>query len=213
MKRWRLLLADDHDIVLAGLRQVLDQPDFEIVRSVGNGWALLKAAAELHPDVIVADVTMPGLNGINAAREIRKLDSVVRFIFLTMHPDVGYATEALSVGRCGYVLKSSAAGELPIAIRAVLRGCTYVALEIREAVADALDAPDHNGRTPSGQLTLRQREVLQMLVEGRSAKEIASVLNLSPRTVEFHKYRIMGELGVDTVAELARYAVKRGLVN
>jgi DNA-binding NarL/FixJ family response regulator len=213
VKRWRLLLADDHDIVLAGLRLVLDQPDFEIIGSVRDGRALVKAAGELRPDVIVADVTMPLLSGIDAARQIRKADSAVKIVFLTMHQDIGYATEALSVSRCGYVLKSSAAGELPTAIRSVLRGFTYVALEIRKAVTHALDAPDGQGGVPSGQLTLRQREVLQMLVEGLSAKEIASVLNVSPRTVEFHKYRIMEELAVHTVAELARYAVKRGLVN
>ena len=208
MKRRRLLLADDHDVVLAGLRLVLDHPDFEIVGSATDGRALVRAALELRPEVIVADVTMPVLNGIDAARQIRKADSAVSIVFLTMHPEVGYATEALSLGRSGYVLKSSVAQELPLAIRTVLRGSMYVAEAIRERVLDALEAPSHNG-----ELTLRQREVLQMLVDGCSAKEIAATLNVSPRTVEFHKYRIMEELGVHTVAELARYAVKSGLVN
>jgi DNA-binding NarL/FixJ family response regulator len=206
------LLADDHDIVLAGLRQVLDQPDFEIVGSVKDGRALVKAAGELRPDVIVTDVTMPLLNGMDAARQIRQVDSTVKIIFLTMHPDIGYATEALSLGPCGYVLKSSVAEELPVAIRDVLRGRTYVAQAIREPVMHALQPSLHNGGTASGRLTVRQREVLQMLAEGRSAKEIAYTLNVSKRTVEFHKYRIMEQLGVRTVAELARYAVKRGLV-
>lgn len=212
MKRWRVLLADDHDIVLAGLRLVLNQPDLEIVGAVKDGRALVKAAEELRPDVIVADVTMPLLNGIDAARQIRKGDSTVKIIFLTMHPEIGYATEALSLGHCGYVLKSSVADELPIAIRDVLRGRTYVAQAIREPVMHALQAHSHKEGTASDLLTPRQREVLQMLAEGRSVKEIASTLNVSPRTVEFHKYRMMEELGIHTVAELARYAVKSGLV-
>jgi DNA-binding NarL/FixJ family response regulator len=212
VKRWRLLLADDHDVVLAGLHRVLDQSDFEIVGSVTDGRALVKAAGELHPDVIVVDVTMPLLNGIDAARQIRKIDSTVKIVFLTMHPDIGYATEALSLGRCGYVLKSSVADELPAAIRDVLGGRTYIAQAIREPVMHALHAPVHAAGTASDRLTLRQREVLQLLAEGRAVKEIASRLNVSPRTVEFHKYRIMQEVGVRTVAGLARYAVKMGLV-
>lgn len=212
MKRWRVLLADDHDIVLAGLRLVLSQPDLEIVGAVKDGRALVKAADELRPDVIVADVTMPLLNGIDAAWQIRKGDSTVKIIFLTMHPDIGYATEALSLGHCGYVLKSSVADELPMAIRDVLRGRTYVAKAIREPVMQALQTHPHKrGTAASDRLTIRQREVLQMLSEGRNVKEIASILNVSPRTVEFHKYRMMEELGVHSVAELARYAVKRVL--
>jgi DNA-binding NarL/FixJ family response regulator len=191
VKRWRLLLADDHDIVLAGLRLVLDQPDFEIVGTVTDGRALVQATGEPRPDVIVTDITMPLLNGIDAARQVRKVDSTVKIIFLTMHPDIGYATEALSLGHCGYVLKSSVADELPAAIREVLRGRTYVAQAIREPGMHALQAPAHHGETASEGLTFRQREVLQMLAEGRSVKEIASTLNVSPRTVEFHKYRIM----------------------
>lgn len=212
MKRWRLLLADDHDIVLAGLRLVLDQPDFEIVGSVTDGLALVKAAEELRPDVIIADITMPRLNGIDAVRQIRKADSAVKIVFLTMHPELGYATEALSQGHCGYVLKSSVADELPVAIRDVLDGRTYVARAIREDVMHALQVPAHNGGTAPDRLTSRQREVLQMLAEGHTVKEIAFTLKVSPRTVEFHKYRIMRALGVHTVAELARYAVKTGLV-
>jgi DNA-binding NarL/FixJ family response regulator len=213
VKRWRLLLADDHDIVLAGLRQVLDQPDFEIVESVKDGHALVKAAAELRPDVIVADVTMPLLNGIDAARQIRSVNTRVKIIFLTMHPDVGYATEALSLGACGYVLKSSVVDELPSAIRDVMRGHTYVARAIREPVMIALHGPGHNREAASSRrLTFRQREVLQMLAEGRSAKEIAHHLNVTKGTVEFHKNRIREQLGVRTMAELARYAVKSGLV-
>jgi DNA-binding NarL/FixJ family response regulator len=212
VKRWRLLLADDHDIVLSGLRLVLDEPDFEIVGSVTDGHALVEAHGELRPDVIVADITMPLLNGIDAARQIRKVDATVKIIFLTMHPDIGYAIEALLLGHSGYVLKSSVADELSAAIRDVLGGRTYIARAIREPVIQALQAPSHNGATGSGKLTIRQREVLQMLAEGRSVKEVAFTLSVSPRTVEFHKYRIMEELGVHTVAELARYAAKMGLV-
>jgi DNA-binding NarL/FixJ family response regulator len=211
VKRWRLLLADDHDIVLDGLRSVLDQPDFEIVGSVTDGLALAKAAAELRPDVIVTDITMPLLNGLDAARQIRKVDSKVKIVFLTMHPDIGYAVEALSLGGSGYVLKSSVSDELLVAIRDVLRGVTYVSQAIREQAMQALHRSAKEG-TASDPLTSRQLEVLQMLAEGRAVKEIAYWLNVSPRTVAFHKYRIMEQLGVHSAAELARYAVKRGIV-
>jgi DNA-binding NarL/FixJ family response regulator len=212
MKRSRLLLADDHDIVLAGLRMVLDQPDFQIVAAVKDGRSLLKAAAELRPDVIITDLTMPLLNGLDAARQIRRLDPQVKIIFLTMHPDIGYATEALALGNCGYVLKSSVAEELPAAIREVLSGRTYVARAIAETVRQALESRSREILPGAGRLTSRQREVLQMLAEGHAVKEIAFTLNVSPRTVEFHKYRIMEELGVKTVAELVRSAMALGIV-
>ncbi len=212
MKRWRLLLADDHDVVLAGLRQLLDRPDFEIVGAVKDGRALVKATEQLRPDVIVADITMPLLNGIDAARQIRKVDPDVRIVFLTMHPDVGYATEALRLDHCGYVLKSSAAEELPQAIHAVLRGRPYVAKAIAPAVTRATELQEHRRGPAPEQLTARQREVLQLLVEGRSVKEVAFLLHVSRKTVEFHKYRIMEELGVHTVAELVRSALALGIV-
>lgn len=213
MNRWRLLLADDHDIVLAGLGLLLDRPEFEIVGSVTDGHALVTAHAELRPDVIVADVTMPLLNGIDAARRIRRVDSGVKIVFLTMHADIEYATAALSLGDCAYVLKSSASAELHRAIHGVLRGRMYIARAIRDAVMEAMRAPVHRGGAVQNALTPRQREVLQMLAEGRSVKEIAARLAVSPKTVEFHKNRIRQHTGIRSVAELARYAVKSGLLD
>jgi DNA-binding NarL/FixJ family response regulator len=212
MKRWRLLLADDHDIVVEGLRRVLDQPDLEIAGIVNNGRSLLRAAREIQPDVIVTDITMPLLNGIDAARQLRKTNPEAKIIFLTMHPDVTFATEALAAGGSGYVLKNSAGHELLTAIREAMQGRTYVTKSIAESVMQGLSARSNSWRSPLDKLTSRQREVLQMLAEGLHVKEIAVKLNLSPRTVEFHKYRIMNELGLRTVAELGRYAVRHGIV-
>ncbi|HUA21690.1 MAG TPA: response regulator transcription factor [Bryobacteraceae bacterium] len=212
MKRWKLLLADDHDIVIAGLRQVLDQPNLEIVGAVKDGRALVECARELKPDVVVTDVTMPLLNGLDAAKQIRMLDPKVKIVFLTMHSEVGYAVEALSLGNCGYVLKSSVADELVPAIHEVLKGGTYVAQAIAEPVRKAIEGRSQQ-RAPGVQgLTSRQREVLQLLAEGRPVKEIAFRLGVSPRTIEFHKYRIMEELGVRSVAELVRSAMSLGIL-
>jgi DNA-binding NarL/FixJ family response regulator len=211
MNRATVLLADDHDIVIAGLRLVLDQPDIEIVGAVKDGRALVQAAQNLKPDVVITDLTMPLLNGIDAARRIRVRNPEVKIIFLTMHPDVGYAKEALALGNCGYVLKSSVADELPLAIRTVLEGGTYVAQAIAEPVMRALETKPRE-RPSADRLTSRQREVLQLLAEGHSVKQIAFSLNVSPRTVEFHKYRIMEELGVRTMAELVRSAMTLGIL-
>jgi DNA-binding NarL/FixJ family response regulator len=212
MKPLRVLLADDHAILLEGLRRVLNRPGFEVVGAVVDGRALLQAAAELEPDLIIADISMPLLNGIEAVRQIRKQNHEVKIIFLTMHPDVTYATEALAAGASGYVLKSSAGDELLSAIWDVCKDRVYVSKAIAESVQRALEHGSSAAVSGAEQLTSRQREVLQLLVEGRSVKEIAHTLHLSPRTVEFHKYRIMEGLGVRTIAELARYAVKRGMI-
>ena len=212
MKRWKILLADDHDIVITGLRLVLDQPDFQIIGAVKDGRKLVRAAAELQPDVVIADVTMPLLNGIEAARQIRKLNPKLKIVFLTMHLEVGYALEALALGHCGYVLKSSASDELPQAIREVLSGRTYLARAISGPALRAWEARSREKTTGLDSLTSRQREVLQLLAEGRAVKEIASTLHVSPRTVEFHKYRIMEGLGVHTIAELVRSALGLGII-
>jgi len=212
MKRRKLLLADDHDIVIEGLRRVLAQPDLEIVGVVNDGRSLLRAAKELQPDIIISDITMPLLNGIEAARHIRKSNPDVKIIFLTMHPDVTFATEALTAGGNGYVLKSSAGEELLIAIQEVAKGRTYVTKSIAEAVKHGLSARSNTWRNPLDKLTSRQREVLQLLAEGLQVKEIAARLDVSPRTVEFHKYRVMDELGLRTAAELGRYAARQGIV-
>jgi DNA-binding NarL/FixJ family response regulator len=211
MKRLRILLADDHAVVIEGLRRILDRPEFEIVGAVSDGRALVQAAADLEPDLIITDVAMPSLNGIEAARQISRQNQKSKIIFLTMHQEVIYAQQTLAAGGCGYVLKSAAGEELVAAIHDVLDGRVYMAKSIAQAVQQALDARPMSSRGVDG-LTGRQREVLQLLAEGRQAKEIAVTLKLSPKTVEFHKYRIMQTLGVRTVAELARYAVKQGIV-
>jgi DNA-binding NarL/FixJ family response regulator len=211
MKRTRILLADDHAVVLEGLRRILHRREFEIVGAVGDGRAVVKGAAELKPDIIITDVAMPLLNGIEAARQIHEQNPDCKIIFLTMHPEVIYAEQALKAGARGYVLKSSAGDELIRAINEALGGRVYVTKSIARAVADALQGR-HGNRSPVDLLTRRQREVLQLLAEGRQAKEIAATLNISPKTVEFHKYRLMEALGVGTVAELARYAAKTGIV-
>ncbi|MGO8937803.1 MAG: response regulator [Mycobacterium sp.] len=198
-------------VVIEGLRRILDRPEFEIVGAVSDGRALVQAAADLEPDLIITDVAMPSLNGIEAASQISQQNQKSKIIFLTMHPEVVYARQALAAGGCGYVLKSSAGEELVTAIHDVLDGRVYVAKSIAQAVQQALEARPMSSRSIDG-LTVRQREVLQLLAEGRQAKEIAVTLKLSPKTVEFHKYRIMETLGVRTVAELARYAVKHGIV-
>lgn len=212
MKRLRLLLADDHDIVIEGLRRVLDHPDIEIVGVVNDGRSLLRAAKEIQPDIVIADVTMPQLNGIDAARHIRKHNPGVKIVFLTMHSEVTFATEALAAGGSGYVLKNSAGDELLPAIREAMKDRIYVTKSIAETVRHGLSSRSNGWRNSHDKLTSRQREVLQLLAEGLHVKEIATRLSLSPRTVEFHKYRIMEELGLHTVAELCRYAARHGIV-
>jgi DNA-binding NarL/FixJ family response regulator len=213
MKKLKIVLADDHDVVITGLRLILAQPEFEIVGVVKNGHELVRAARELKPDLIIADVTMPLLNGIDAAEQIRKTNRRIKIIFLTMHPDITYAAEAVAAGGSGYVLKNSAGDELPSAIQKALQGEIYLPASMAAAVTRALELRSRRRRTATDKLTARQQEVLQLLAEGRAVKEIATALNVSPRTVEFHKYRIMEVLGAHSAAELARYAMKKGIVN
>jgi DNA-binding NarL/FixJ family response regulator len=209
MKRPRVLIADDHRIVAEGLRGLLE-PKFELVGIVEDGRELLAAAEKLRPDVIVADISMPLLNGIESVRQIKKTYENIKVVFLTMHPDVTYAASAFEAGASGYVLKHSAPSELVTAIQSALRGKTYVTpLLAGELMQFYRNKPV--GRDELTRLTPRQREVLQLLAEGRSAKEIATILNISPRTVEFHKYRIMYELGINTAAELVQYAIRHGI--
>jgi DNA-binding NarL/FixJ family response regulator len=211
MQRPRILLADDHRIVVEGLRGLLE-PEFEIVGIVEDGRALFTAAEKLRPDVIVADISMPLLNGIEAVRQIKKTHEEIKVVFLTMHPDVTYAASAFEAGASGYVLKHSAPSELIVAIQSALRGKTYVTpLLAGELMQFYKERPEK--RDELTRLTQRQREVLQLLAEGRSAKEIATILNISPRTVEFHKYRIIDELGLKTSSDLIHYAIKHGITD
>jgi DNA-binding NarL/FixJ family response regulator len=210
MKRPRVLLAEDHRIVAEGLRSVLE-PEFELIEIVEDGRALLTAAEELRPDVIVADISMPLLNGIDAVRQIKETREEIKIVFLTMHPDVTYAASAFEAGASGYVLKHSAPSELIMAIQSALNGKTYIAPQLANDLMHFYKLGEHEKRKGHVQLTQRQREVLQLLAEGHSTKEIATVLNISTRTVEFHKYRIMDDLGMRTVAELVQYAIRHGI--
>ena len=209
MRRIRVLLADDHKIVLDGLRSLLE-PTFDLVGMVEDGRALVSAVEQLRPDVIVVDISMPLLNGIEAVRQIKKLDSQVKVVFLTMHPDVTYAIRAFEAGASGFVLKHSASSELLTAIQEAIKGRTYVTPMIAGELVQAYQGGTYRQVEEAQQLTPRQREILQLLVEGRSAKEIASLLNISPRTVEFHKYNLMAKLNLKSVPALIQYAIKHG---
>ena len=214
MTRARVLLADDHQIVADGLRRLLE-PEFEVVGSVEDGRALLTAVKELSPDVVVADISMPLLNGIEAALQLRKSGSKAKVIFLTMHPDVIYAMRAFEAGASGFVLKHSAASELVTAIRECLEGRTYITPLLSKELIEAYSERERQRKDtdPLNKLTPRQREVLQLLAEGRSAREIAAVLNVSRRTAEFHKYRMMDELGIRTSAGLIQFAIRHGVIS
>ena len=206
MKKPRILLADDHKSVLEGLRGLLE--DFEIVGAVTSGRDLLAEAQKLQPDVIIADVSMPLLNGIDAVEALREQGSTAKVVFLTMHSDQTYATRALQAGGSAYVLKHSASDELVTAIREVLRGGTYVSPALRTAAR-----PEPGDQRKPIELTARQREVLQLLAEGKSAKEIGAILGISARTAEAHKYRMMDDLGMKSSAQLVQYAVRHGIVS
>lgn len=210
MRRARVLLADDHPVILEGLCAVL-RPTHEIVGQVRDGRALITAASELKPDVIIADISMPLLNGLEAVRQLKEINRRVKVIFLTMHADTDLAMQAFRAGAVGYVLKSSAA-ELEAAVSAVLEGRTYVTQRISETVMLALATQLPNHLDGLEVLTPRQREVLQLLAEGRRTKEAADILNVSTKTVEFHKNRIKDALGVRTIAELTQYALKNGIL-
>jgi DNA-binding NarL/FixJ family response regulator len=212
MGQTRVLLADDHKIVAEGLRSLLE-PEFELVGTVEDGRALIAAAEELKPDVIVADISMPLLNGIEAVRQLKRSGTSAKVIFLTMHPDVTYAARAFDAGASGFVLKHSAATELLTAIREAMNGRTYVTPMIAKDLMRVYQDGTHRRTGHNRELTARQREVLQLLAEGKSAKEIASILGISPRTAEYHKYRMMEVLEIQTSAELIQYAIRHGIVS
>jgi len=209
--RPRVLLADDHRIVAEGLKSLL-AADFELVDVVEDGRALVAAAKKLRPDVIVADITMPHLNGLDALPHLKKDNPDVKVVFLTMHKDVAYARRALESGGSGFVLKHSAATELIDAIRAALSGKTYLTPALAGDVLQAMRRAPETTDDPVARLTPRQREILQLLAEGRSAKEIGAALDISARTVEFHKYQMMETLGLRANAELVHFAIKHGIV-
>jgi DNA-binding NarL/FixJ family response regulator len=208
MSRPRVLVADDHLILAEGLRALLE-PEFELVGVVADGRALVAAGKELRPEAIVADISMPSLNGIEAVTQLREAGVPTKVVFLTMHNDVAYAKRALEAGASGYVLKFSAPAELVTALREALQGRTYITPRIAGELLHAYQSADSQPQ----QLTGRQREVLQLCAEGRSAKEVATVLKISTRTAEFHKARILEALGLRTTAELVQYAIRNGIIS
>lgn len=211
MTRIRILLADDHTLFCNLLRDLLE-PEYEVVGSVRDGRELLEAAERLRPDVVLVDIGMPSLNGLDAGRRLKEDTPKVKLIYLTMNNDVEYAREALQAGASAFVLKNSQSSQLLQVIRGALRGISYVAPEIRRAMSEIF-VRDPNAADRPQHLTDRQREVLQLLAEGRSLREIALSLRISYRTARFHKSRIREELGISRNADLVKYAVKHGLTS
>ena len=209
MSRIRVLLADDHALRLGAFERLL-AGEFDVVGQVADGRAAVAAAERLKPDVVVMDMSMPLLNGLDAARQIKRKLHDVKIVFVTMNEDSDIAAEAFRSGASGYLLKRSAASELSTAIREVMQGRSYLTPLITDSLIGTLLNPeDHKAK---GELTSRQREVLQLLVEGRSMKEVASILSVTPRTVAYHKYTMMAQLKVRTTAELVQYAIKQRIV-
>ena len=208
MARATVLLADDHAIVAEGLATLL-RGEFSLVGTVGSGADLIEAARRLRPDVIVTDVAMPGVSGLDALRQLRAEGLPSKVVFLTMHADAQLAAEALRAGASGFVAKHSAGHELIAAIRAALLGRTHVSPDLApDVLAELADSREPG----AGRLTPRQRDVVRLIAEGRTMKEVAAALGVSPRTVETHKYQALQTLGLKTTAELIRYALEQGLV-
>jgi DNA-binding NarL/FixJ family response regulator len=210
MSRPRVLIADDHVLVMEGLRKILEA-ECEIVGAVEDGRSLLKVALELKPAIVLLDISMPLLNGVEAARVLVKTVPSAKLIFVTMHADATYVTQAFRAGASGYVLKRCASKELLFAIREVLKGRTYITPLIRKDMAG--DIPRSAVRTMDvvGELTGRQREVVQLVAEGHSVKEIATILHVSSKTVAFHKSNVVRRLGIRTTAQLTKYAIDHGI--
>ena len=210
MRLPRLILADDHTLVADALRELV-APHFDVVTTVADGRSLLDAALSLKPDAVVVDVGMPLLNGLDACRQLKVKVPAVRFVFLTMNEDPDIAVEAMKMGASGYISKKSAASELLQAIHAALRGKIYITPQIARGMQESfIRNPQSQSRPKS--ITPRQREVVQLLAEGRSMKEAARLLTVTPRTVAFHKYRVMQGLRLKTNAELVQFAIKNRIL-
>jgi len=207
----RIIIADDHTLVAEACKKLLES-DYEIVATVGDGRSLVRAAAELRPHLIIVDVSMPLLNGLDAGQQIKELIPSIKLVYLTMNHDADLAAEAFRRGASGYLLKTCAASELATAVREVLRGKSYLSPMIAKDTVDFLLRQDRKLIEEGQRLTERQREVLQLLAEGKCMKEVAGVLNVTTRTVAFHKYRIMEVLNVRTNAELVQYAIRQHLI-
>lgn len=207
----RILIADDHTLVAEACKKLLDS-EYEVVATVSDGRALVRAAAELKPQLIIVDVAMPILNGLDAGQQVKEFLPAVKLVYLTMNHDADLAAEAFRRGASGYLLKTCAASELAIAVREVLRGKSYLSPMIAKDTVDFLLRQDKKLIDESERLTERQREVLQLLAEGKCMKEVAGVLNITTRTVAFHKYRIMEVLNAKSSAELVQYAMRNHLI-
>jgi DNA-binding NarL/FixJ family response regulator len=205
----RVLLADDHNLLLGAFEKLL-APECEIVGTASDGRTLVVEAQRLKPDVVVLDIAMPLLNGLDAGRQIKQLRKEVKLVFVTMNEDSDLAAEAFRAGASAYLLKRSAASELLVAIREVMKGRSYVTPLITEGLVGSF--MDAINRKPSHDLTPRQREVLQLLAEGHSMKQVAALLNVTPRTVAFHKYRMMEQLNIRSSAELIQFAISHHIV-
>jgi DNA-binding NarL/FixJ family response regulator len=209
MRKPRVLLADDHTLVVEAFIKLLE-PEFEVVGTVADGRALLASASQLNPDVIVLDLGMPLLNGMDAGQELKRALPQAKLIVLTMSEDYDLAAEALRRWASAYLLKKSASSELVKAIREVLKGKTYVTPRVAQRLLEEFVRDPRPDRAKA--LTPRQREVLQLLAEGRTMKEVAAILNVATRTVAFHKYRIMEEFGLRTNSDLVRFAIRERIV-
>jgi DNA-binding NarL/FixJ family response regulator len=212
VNRARVLLADDHVLVAEALKGLLAE-EFDLVGVVDNGRAMVKAAEQLQPDVVVADISMPELNGLDALPELFKVAPAARVVFLTMHNDVAYARRALEAGACGFVLKHSAPAELILAVKSALQGRTFITPALAGQVIASIRSGPAGTMDPASTLSPRQREILRLLAEGKSAKQVAAALGISHRTVEFHKYQAMDSLGIKSNAELIHFAVRHGIVS
>lgn len=209
--RSRVLVADDHTLVADLCRRLLEA-EFDVVGIVSDGHALLRAAARLKPDVIVVDIAMPVLNGLDAGRQLKEMFPAMKLVYLTMNPDPEVAAEAFRCGASGYLLKTCASSELVDALRQVLRGKSYMTASLAKDTVNYLRWEHKKLVKEEGRLTDRQREVLQLLAEGKVMKEVGSILNMTTRTVAFHKYRIMEVLGAKSSADLVKYAVRNHIV-
>ena len=211
MRRSTVFIADDHSMVVDGLRGLLE-PEYEVVGSVSDGRAVLPAVQRLKPDVAIIDISMPLLNGLDCARQLREAGCTTKILILTMHPDATLAREALHAGASGYLLKTSPASELRGALKEVLLGRTYLSPAVTRDLLDVMGRATSSREDAWARLTPRQREVLQLLAEGKSHKEIATILNISVKTTEYHKYAILETLGLKTNAELVQYAIRHGII-
>jgi len=209
MAKPRVIVADDHTLLAEAFEKLLS-PECDVVARVADGRALVNAVREHHPDVVVLDLAMPLLNGLEAARQIKQFDRAIKLVFVTMNEDPDLAAEAFRVGGSAYLLKRSAGAELLTAIREAMKHRSYVTPLVTEGMLGSL--MHSTTESPSRQLTARQREVLQLLAEGKSMKEVAGILNVTARTVAFHKYRMMEQLKIKTNAELIQYAIRHHLV-